>query len=263
MTIIAVDDERRALELITKELTEYDPNHNIVGFTDSSDALEFAKNNPIDIAFLDVQMYGYNGIDLAEFLQQLNPQINIVFTTGYSQYMEKAFELHASGYLQKPITREMIAKEMSHLRYPVEKTQPRKRAQAFCFGNFDFRVDGVSVSFKYEKCRELLAYLVDRKGSFCTSKEIMAVLWEDDLHGSYLRNIRKSLIDTLTSLGCEDLIASEWGIMRIVPEKIDCDYYHWLKKDPGYEDLWTGEYMNQYSWAETTNSLLFRTKKVD
>ena len=215
-----------------------------------------------DVAFLDIRMFGLNGVELARELKRINPEVNIVFTTGYSEYMGEAFALHASGYLLKPITAEMIADEMAHLRNRPEPYQakPESRVVVRCFGSFDIQVDGVSLNFKYEKARELLAYLVDRQGAFCTSKEIMAALWEDENHSSYLRNIRKCLLDTLEQVGCGDLVMNEWGKMALRCESVACDYYSWLRGDPEGIKSWNGEYMSRYSWAETTCAALSRSE---
>ena len=71
--------------------------------------------NSCDIAFLDVEMAGMSGVELAETLKRYNSEINIVFCTGYGNYRDAAFELHASGYLMKPITPEKI----KHLRHII------------------------------------------------------------------------------------------------------------------------------------------------
>lgn len=267
MIVLAVDDERPALEVLKQELAKVNPAFQVCAFRDPAQALEFAEDNLIDIAFLDVQMFGMSGIELARKLKLRQPKINIIFTTGYSSYMKEAFELHASGYLLKPVEAGAIAAELENLRYPSERfnapdqksvSQPSSgsRVRIKCFGSFDIQVDGKAVSFKYEKARELLAYLVDRRGAACSSREIMTALWEDDSHGSYLRNVRKCLLDTMNSLDCGDILETDWGKIRIVPEKVDCDYYHWLAGDVSGINAWRGEYMSRYSWAEDTNARL-------
>lgn len=56
------------------------------------------------MAFLDIQMRNINGVELAKEIKLLNPQINIVFTTGYTDFMKDALEMLVSGYVMKPIT---------------------------------------------------------------------------------------------------------------------------------------------------------------
>ena len=61
-----------------------------------------------------------HGIVLAKKLKEIYPKINIVFVTGYSQYANEAFALHASGYVYKPVTADKIINEMENLRNPIK-----------------------------------------------------------------------------------------------------------------------------------------------
>lgn len=253
MTIIAVDDEELALEGMLRSIREAAPDAEVNGFLYTEDALEFASRNHCDIAFLDVEMPEVNGIALAEQLKQFNPAVNIIFATGYAHYRDAAFDLHASGYLTKPVTADKIRRELDDLRYPV---QNQKRLSARCFGNFEVYLDGMPMKFKYERTKELLAYLIDRRGALCTNGELIAVLFEDDEnHDAYLRSLRKDLLDTLSAGDCGQVVVQQRGKLGILPDEIQCDYYDWC--DGRYtQNPYHGEYMNQYSWGEYTNGAL-------
>ncbi len=253
MKIIAVDDERMALENLVSAIKKCDSGIEVLPFKDPKSALDYVRENPCDVAFLDVQMFGMTGVELAKEIKELSPGINIVFTTGYSEYMKDAFEMHASGYLLKPITAEKVRKELENLRSPLAKKKARVKFQ--CFGNFEAFIDGGILKFKYLKTKELLAYLVDRRGAGCSSGEIMSILWEDEDHDSYLRNIRKDLMDAFNEKGCSDVIVNDWGKLSIRTEAVECDYYNYLR-DRNSEN-YQGEYMVQYSWAEPTNAYLY------
>ena len=71
------------------------------------------KNTPADIAFLDINMRGMTGVELAKKLKDLCPKINIIFVTGYEEYKGDAMDLRASGYILKPVTKEQIDKELT------------------------------------------------------------------------------------------------------------------------------------------------------
>ena len=130
------------------------------------------------------------------------------------------------------------------------------RLTARVFGNFEIYYNGVPLAFQYSRTKELIAYLIDRNGALCTNGEIIAALFEDDdNHDAYLRSLRKDLLDTLSAVGCADVIVQQRGRLGILPQKIDCDYFRWLKGNRlGCE--YRGEYMKQYSWAERTAALL-------
>ena len=108
--------------------------------------------------------------------------------------MKEAFELHASGYLLKPVTPVKIRQELDNLRCPVQSVS-RNRVRFQTFGNFEAFIDGKPVKFQYELTKEMLAYLVDRNGALCTNGEIMAVLWEDNCPSSYYRRLVKDMKD--------------------------------------------------------------------
>ncbi|MDD3369350.1 MAG: response regulator [Lachnospiraceae bacterium] len=108
MRIIAVDDERIALEGLISAIKKVVPEE-IRGFRSSEEALQYVKNNPVDVAFLDIEMREMNGVTLAKHLKAICHSINIIFTTGYGEYRECAFALHASGYVTKPVTPEKIS----------------------------------------------------------------------------------------------------------------------------------------------------------
>ena len=254
MIVLAVDDERIALENLTDSIRVAAPHAQIHSFRYPEDALEFATGNYVDVAFLDVEMVSMNGVELAEGLKLLHPDINIVFSTGYGHYRDAAFDLHASGYLTKPITPEKVKKELDNLRRPVREA---KRVKIRAFGNFEVYLDGVPVSFKYSKTKEMLAYLVDRKGALCSNGEIMAILFEDDTgHEAYFRSLRKDLTDVLDAAGCGAILNQQRGRIGINPELVDCDYFNWCsgRRSPG--NAYHGEYMTQYSWGEYTNAML-------
>ena len=177
MKIIALDDEELALEGLMDAIRACAPNAELHGFSYPEDVLAFLQDHSCDVAFLDVEMAGLNGVELAEQLKLHNPDINLIFATGFSRYQGSAFDLHASGYLMKPITVEKVKKELANLRRPVPE---EKRIQVQCFGNFEVYLDGIPLEFKYHKTKELLAYLVDRKGALCTNGEIITNLFGDD-----------------------------------------------------------------------------------
>ena len=258
MKIIAVDDERIALEGLLDVIAEVAPDAEINGFEYPEDALDFVDEHDCNIAFLDVEMTGMSGVELAEQLKLRNSDINIIFATGFENYRKEAYDLHASGYLTKPITADKVRKELSDLRRPIPR---RRRMRVQTFGNFEVYIDGMPISFKYSKTKELLAYLIDRRGALCTSAELQAVIFEDDSgHESYMKSLRRDLLETLETIDCGNVIAQQRGKLGVVPDNLDCDYYDWYDgKRMGI--VWHGEYMVQYSWSEYTAGVLERMNK--
>ena len=254
MRIIAVDDEKIALESLASAIKAIVTDDEVISFRYAEDALEYAKENICDIAFLDIEMVGMSGVELAEELKKYNSEINIVFCTGYGNYRDAAFELHASGYLMKPITPEKVKRELENLRRPISE---KKRLKVQTFGNFEVYIDGKPLAFKYRRTKELFAYLVDRVGAMCTVGEIAGIIFEDEGgREDYFQKLRRDLLSTLEEVGCEKSIVHKRGMLGVVVSEIQCDYYDCLSGKKDFASCYFGEYMSQYSFAEYTNAQL-------
>ena len=265
MHILATDDEQSALNILLGAIQEVVPSATVHGFRNPIEALEFMKETKCEVAFLDIQMREMSGIVLARKLKEIYPKVNIVFVTGYSQYANEAFALHASGYVYKPVTAEKIVNEMENLRTPV-----KWKETGICvntFGSFELIVNGKEVSFGREKAKEMLAYLVDKQGKGATRKELAAVLFERDDYSrstqNYLSKIIKELIVTLEKVGAEKILKRGLNSYSVDVDAFSCDLYDYEKDDVTPEGLncFYGEYMNQYSWAEITLARLHWKKE--
>ena len=259
MYIIAVDDEKLALESIVSVIKEAVNECEVYGFMNPNDALNHISNNPCDIAFLDIKMRGITGLELAKKIKEIKPLVNIVFATGYSDYTIEAFSLAASDYLLKPIDVDQINRALSNLRNPVNR-KASKKIRIQCFGNFEIFVDDKPLYFKRSKSKELIAYLVDRMGASCTMGELMAILWEDGIDDSSMRsNLRNIIADvkaTFDSVGLKQLINKDRNVISLNVKEVECDYYDFLKHESYAVNKYRGEYMIQYSWAEMSLSRL-------
>ncbi|MBQ9333139.1 MAG: response regulator [Lachnospiraceae bacterium] len=252
MKAICVDDAALILDHTMSQLKQIKVINEVQGFTNPLDALEYARNNPVDIALLDIDMPEMNGIALAAKLKNVQPSCAVIFLTAYAEYAVEAFALHASGYLMKPVSIERLTEEIE---YSVAgaRTLPSAHITVRTFGNFDIMVDGETVSFGRSKAKELLAYLVDRNGASIKRVEAFSVLWEDGEYDYSMQKqldvIIRSLRSTLKDHGIGDIFELKKSTMRIRPELIDCDLYRFLAGDTDAVSTYRGEYMNQYSWA--------------
>lgn len=261
MYVIAVDDEQIALSHMEKIFETIPEIAQVKTFLYPSKAVEWLQNNPIDVAFLDIRMRGVDGLALAKKVREIQPRCAIVFTTGYADYAMPAYKIHASGYLLKPITPEAVKTEIANIMNPPYYTEPvNGTVRAQCFGNFEFFIRGKPAKFRHSKSKELLAYLIDRRGAYCEHGEICAVLWEDRADDAGLRSQLRHLISDISNVlkeaGAQDALIKVRGMLAVVPENIDCDYYRMLSGDPRAVNRYAGEYMLQYSWAEMTTGRL-------
>ena len=254
MKAIAVDDELYMLETLEEAICASSDIAHVERFSSCSAALAYATENPVDIAFLDINMRGIGGLGLAEKLIALQPRCKIVFCTGYEEYAVSAFQLHVSGYLMKPITPEAVQKEIDHIK-GVKSTE--KLLTIKCFGNFEVLYNGEVLPFRRKKAKELLAVLVDRNGAGMTAKQICAVLFpdhtDDTKNAAYLRQLVLDLKNTLKLIRAEDVLRHDTPYYRIDTNLVKCDYFSFLETG---KPKFHGEYMTQYSWAEETCAML-------
>lgn len=107
MNCIIIDDEPLARSEMRSLIAEIS-NIDILGeFSNAPSALEFLKDNDVDLIFLDIEMPMVTGLEFAEMLPKKSL---IVFTTAYSQYALKSYELEAVDYLLKPIDPQRLEK---------------------------------------------------------------------------------------------------------------------------------------------------------
>ena len=254
MRAIAVDDEIYMLETLQEAVNASEDIETVEAFSSCSAALAYATENPIDIAFLDINMRGIGGLGLAEKLIEMQPHCKIVFCTGYKEYAVSAFQLHVSGYLMKPITPEAVQKEIDHIK-GVKAAE--KLLTIRCFGNFEVFHEGEILPFKRKKAKELLAVLIDRNGAGMTAKQLCAVLFaadtDDEKNAAYLRQLVLDLKNTLKAVRAEDVLKHDTPYYRVDTNLVRCDYLSFLETG---KPEFHGEYMTQYSWAEETCAML-------
>lgn len=262
MKILCVDDEPIVLEEL-RELVEKQPDvESVSGFLSPKEALHWAETNEPDAAFLDINMGRMDGLMLARRLREKRPECAIVFVTGYSEYAVNAFELHAEGYLMKPATVEDVRRELDYIKSKKSISAPKtsKHIRVQCFGNFEAFAGDAPLRFERGKTKELMAYLVDRQGAGATMGELIAVLWEDAPDSlsmrSNLRNLIHDLKSTLSHAGAENVLVKNRDTIALNCAAVDCDFYDFQRCIPYAVNLYRGEYMSQYSWAEITTASL-------
>ena len=116
--VIIVDDEKIILKGGIPIIKSVIPNAEVTGFTKPSDAVQYAKENKVDLAFLDIEMGMTSGLDVCQDLLDCNPKTNAIYLTAYMEYAFDAWKTGASGFMLKPLTADGIREQLSRLRYP-------------------------------------------------------------------------------------------------------------------------------------------------
>ena len=266
MTAVCVDDDALMLAQTVSCCRSHRLLTDVQAFTSSPEALAWLKNHSVDLALLDINMPDMNGLELAGEIRRLHPQTAVIFITAFRQYALEAYAVHPSAYLLKPFDPMLLQRELEY----ALLSQQACRSSRICvrtFGHFEILLDGRALDFRRSKSKELLAYLVDRRGAGVTRHDAFATLWEDRQYDISMQKqldvYIRSLRDTLKAHGIGDIFELKRGAMRVLPEKFECDMYRLLKGDAQAVNDYHGEYMRAYGWASVTEALLSEKHRRD
>jgi two-component system LytT family response regulator len=119
-TILA-DDEVLARQKL-RQLLRNEPEIDVVGEgSTASETIELVRATKPQLLFLDIQMPGMDGFDIATELcsSKHEPMPHIIFTTAHDQYALRAFEINAMDYLLKPFTQERLSSAVERARKEI------------------------------------------------------------------------------------------------------------------------------------------------
>ena len=171
-----------------------------------------------------------NGQETARAIKQRYPTTNVIICTAHKDFAYKAWDLFISGYLLKPASIDSLREALDHLRTPIVE-----QLTVHCFGSFEVFYRGEIVRFPRRGAKELFAYLVD-----------------PELKKASIRKYVMELRRTFSALGLDDVLCHTRDNYFVNTARLDCDLYRFLDGDASARKLYVGEYMSQYSWAETT-----------
>lgn len=104
MNILICDDEKDFLDILYLHVQEYMKNRyipcTITATDDPGSVMQSSK--AFDVAFLDIQMSGTDGLMLAKELRKRNPKLALFFITNYDEYQDDAMDLQAFRFFKKP-----------------------------------------------------------------------------------------------------------------------------------------------------------------
>ncbi|MFC4386612.1 response regulator [Gracilibacillus marinus] len=205
MKVCLFDDEPLAIELLKFQLLEFKEIEILFTSTEANINKYNGLLQQIDVVFLDIEMPGTNGLLLAEEITALNPNIQVVFVTGYNQYAVQAFEMNALDYILKPVSTERLQNTIQRLQISTdnpEKEQDLLHIQVL--GDLTFQLHHqthpIEIKWRTAKSKELFIYLLHNEGTVVSKDKLVDTLWEDiELEKAYsnlyvsIYNIRKAL----------------------------------------------------------------------
>lgn len=254
MKIIVVDDELSALNTFLPNVVDDTDVECKMFMNAPRSALEYVRINRVDVAFLDVKMPEIDGVDLAERMLAVSPELKIVFISAYAKDEKAICERlngKVAGFCHKPYSAESVKNLLASLSAQGGKPKLYLRT----FDAFDLFVGGVAVDFSSSKAKELLALLTDARGSYVTMDTAIGNLWADknaELGKRLYRDAVCRLRLTLKGVGAEDLVTFERGRAVINTSLATCDMWEFLQSGGAF----SGRYMPQYDWSIVTEAML-------
>lgn len=256
MVILAVDDEKFILDDLEYYLKRINKDFEVICANSARDAMEIVRNQVLDLVITDIHMPEIYGLELAEFIKKKQPQCHVIVLTAYEEYAFRAWKLYLDGYMLKPIREKELANTLDHLGLNVKPT--KLNLKAVCFGEFKLYYNDQPLQFARSKSEELMAILIDQCGKYISVDEICSILWGDSIEDknkkTYCRQLVHNIRTTLSGFGVEEVLVHKRSYYAIDPQKIQCDYYDYLKNNPD-DSAYVGEYMSQYSWAKPAAGL--------
>ena len=264
MKYLIVDDEKIILEGMYDTLKDIvKDSGTIYTASDPFEAIEQMKNHPADIVFSDVDMPGMNGLKLAEKLSEIKPDVDIIFATGYAHYSLDAWKTAAKAFILKPVSRSEMETAINKImanKAPGTGSSggmsDDKPLEVVCFGNFEIFHKGAPVHFSRKKSKEMVAYLIDRKGAMISTGELRSALWEEEEDNEekkgYIRVLANDIRKSMEDIGISNFLRNDMDCYSVDIKVMSCDYLKFLDGDPQAKQAFSEEYMVQYPWAEVT-----------
>lgn len=130
ITAIAIDDEPEAIDIIKFHASKLKDLNIIAHFYNPLEAIDYLRNNPIDLIFLDVNMPEISGIEL---LKRIKVKPMVIFTTAYEQYAVESYKFEAIDYLLKPIDFEDFQTSMNKVKKVISNIHNSSSSETFIF----------------------------------------------------------------------------------------------------------------------------------
>lgn len=205
MRFLLVDDEQSNLDELALILEEVCPHSTSQLCNSPTLAIEAVEVDSFDIAFLDIQMPGMTGLELAELINTQSPATVIIFITAYNHYAAEAFDINAIDYVLKPLRRERVAKAIekyAQLDRRKSQKKPELELSVFAFGDNRLLCGQQEIRWNRGKTGELFWILLMNRGNRIHKEELCSMLWPEFSLRQALANLQVTLHRVRKELEC-------------------------------------------------------------
>lgn len=241
LRIAVVDEDEVSLHLIRLILEKIEGVQSIACFSCPLEALALISQLNIDAVFLEGDMSGLNGIELANALRQNNKHLEVVFVAAHERYAVDAFKLNAVHYILKPIAYEMVENAVQRL---IDKSRSSKLESSpdpgfnpslrfQLFGGFSIYKSNQEVIIKWptSKTEELFALLLVYCKSGISKWKLMDLLWSEASPQKAQQNLYTTMFrlkKALAASGLQVLIEKTGGRYQVSSDQLSIDYFEFM-----------------------------------
>ncbi len=195
ITAIAIDDEPEAIDIIKFHASKIKEVKIVAHFYEPQKAIDYLRNNPVDLLFLDVNMPEISGIEL---LKRIKVKPIVIFTTAYEQYALESYKFEALDYLLKPIDFEDFQASMNKVKKAILNVPKNNASETFIFIKDGTKIIKLFYSdiILLKGCGNYVEFITESKNY--SSRITITQLLEklpchifERVHNSYVINIEK------------------------------------------------------------------------
>lgn len=243
MKVLLVDDEPAMLLAMKLMLSRIEGVELAASFRSGREALDFVKDAELDIAFLDIEIGGDNGLELARALRKVRSDVAIVFTTSHAEYALDAYDVYPLDYMVKPISAKRLAEtidraaSLSRSSSDAAAALPSDRLTVRGFGCFEARSAAGTVRWISKKSMELFAYLLMHQGRSVSKQRILEAIFPNmPLKNSeqYLNTAVYQLRKALSEHGCKEIVVKTQEQYHVDLAQVDVDF---IQAEQGMAEL--------------------------
>jgi len=198
LRVLLVDDEQPALDELGYLLSADERVGEVVTAVTATEGLRILRETDIDAVFLDIQMPGLTGLELAEVLRRFKEAPPVVFVTAHEQHAVEAFDLDAVDYVLKPVRADRLAEAVRRvISGPGRRPVPQDTQIPVERGGVTRFVDRGDIS--YVEAHGDYARLHTRSGEAYLVRTPLSTL-EEDWRSAGFHRIHRSLLVALAHI---------------------------------------------------------------
>lgn len=227
-----VDDEQAMLIILKRLLVRMEGVDVVGSFRNGADALDRLRSEAVDLAFVDIQMGGEDGVGLARQMLALRRELKIVFVTSHREHALDAFDLGAFDYIVKPVIFERLEQTIKRVagerRSAVAAaSETANRLTVKGLGGMTVRSRQGDVKWISGKSAELFAYLLLQRDKGAARDRILEDLFDgmpNRQTNVYLNTVVYQLRKTMKLHGQEAAVVSLNDRYKLDPEAVEADF---------------------------------------